>query len=184
MVNRLPMLKLLAVPLLCLIAGAAYADDNESLGTCDPTDRQCELGTCYLAEYPIFQPLAPSTFACEERGYQESDGITLRFPLSAAPESGLIECEAVANCELACQAWPTGPELSYVWLRSGSAQFNPTPMSYESYAMVDILPPGGGGFKVNTNGNIEIKVRVFGPQSSGYTEAAWSVNPESVCSAN
>jgi hypothetical protein len=170
--HKLPITRVLAAAVLCQLAASAHAD--EPGGTCDPTDSACGYGECFTASYSIFDPPAPSTVACTEKSYQGSPDITLRFPWVATPESARIVCHSLGDCSLSCEAWPTGPEISYAWSKTPGAQFNPMPMGYESYAMVDLLTPG----------SVQIRVRVSGPASSGYTEAAWTVLPHTVCAAN
>lgn len=165
----------LAALILCQLATSAFADPpGGGGGTCDPTDGACQPGDCYTGKYPNSDPPAPSTVACTEKSFPGDPDVTLRFPWQATPESARISCQVVADCELSCQAWPTGAHLTYVWTKTGPVQFNPTPMSYESYAMVNL----------NTPYSVQIQVKVYGPGSSGYTEAAWGVIPFSSCSAN
>ena len=165
----------LAALILCQLASSAFADPpGGGGGTCDPTDGACQPGVCFPARWSILNPPAPSSVGCTEKAAPGSPYIDRKIPWQAPPESARIHCEVVADCELSCQAWPTGADLTYVWTKTGPVQFNPTPMSYESYAMVDLLSPYSA----------QIQVKVYGPGSSGYTEAAWGVAPFSACSAN
>jgi hypothetical protein len=168
-----PVRHLIAAAVLLQVAAIAQADDGPPGGTCDPTDMPCHPGQCYVGVYSILDPPDPAVLGCSEKVTRRSPHIVHRFPWHIAPESARLQCEALSDCTLLCQAWPTGSDISYDWSRTEGVQFNPAPLSSESYAVMDVVP----------GNRVKIRVKVFGPASDEYTEATKTVVSPLGCQA-